>query len=138
MIPVYNRVNKGRGRIVTSNHPKIEKEIGKSVKKWQTERKRAGKPEGEGVKWIPLKDVTAAEKALPALEKQRKWTIRSDKRHNDDRHILALAKASGAKLLCSNDDDLGKDFEKLFQGQVYKRGLSRKKQDARLNQAVCL
>jgi predicted nucleic acid-binding protein len=45
---------------------------------------------------------------------------------SDDPHILALARISGARILCSHDKDLGVDFQNLTiipkpRGQIYKR-----------------
>jgi len=49
---------------------------------------------------------------------------------SDDQHIIALARISGARILCSEDSDLCKDFKnpRLIsnpRGNVYKRGSHR-------------
>ena len=133
MKPVHTWINNRRGRIICSKYPDIDKEMMYWIKKWQLKRDQARK-KPDGIQWIsPKKVEEAVKKTLPALQKQKKWTIQSD-----DPHILALAKASGAKLLCSNDGPLRKDFEKLItNGKVYKRGLKRKQQQGLLSKAVC-
>jgi len=45
---------------------------------------------------------------------------------SDDEHVIALAQISGSRLLCSNDDALGRDFrnKELLnspRGSIYKR-----------------
>jgi hypothetical protein len=50
---------------------------------------------------------------------------------SDDLHILALARVSGARILCSNDGDLEQDFKDTSivpspRGKVYKRAQHRR------------
>jgi predicted nucleic acid-binding protein len=46
-------------------------------------------------------------------------------RKSDDAHVLALARASGARVLCTHDEDLQADFKNLEivprpKGKIYK------------------
>jgi hypothetical protein len=59
-----------------------------------------------------------------ALERQRMEGLASLR--SDDPHIIALARASGSRVLCSSDGALGADFkDKSFvdkpRGKVFKR-----------------
>ena len=63
---------------------------------WYNQIKRAGKT-------IELNDGTVDSKTQ-SLQSRREC-------HSDDEHIIALARASGARLLYSNDKDLHRDFK---------------------------
>jgi predicted nucleic acid-binding protein len=53
------------------------------------------------------------------------WLERNEHCLSNDPHIIALARVSGARLLCSNDGDLGQDFTNKAlvdhpRGKIYK------------------
>jgi len=67
------------------------------------------------------KAVAYSDAAVDALQKELE---NSGLLQSDDPHIIALAKVSGARLLCSKDQNLHKDFrsQKLIslpRGQIY-------------------
>ena len=60
------------------------------------------------------------------LQSEERKVIFSGLCQSDDPHVVALARASGARILCSNDQDLRRDFRnsKLIskpRGRVYRR-----------------
>ena len=61
------------------------------------------------VKLFPKEDVQAE---LNKINQQ--YTLKSN-----DEDIIALAKISRAKLLCSSDHDLHEDFKKIVKGRIY-------------------
>ena len=71
------------------------------------------------VKIVPEKKIKQARCNLRAQERRRKISFQSNRQ---DFSILVLAKASGTKLLASNDQKLGEDFtnSKIIGGKVYK------------------
>ena len=99
MKPIHEWLNK-TGKLVYSNHAKIEEEIQKGIRSKFNELSRAGK-----VKRISKIDV---EKEIQKIRRSN-YNLKSD-----DSHILGLAQASGAKLLCTSDEYLQEDFKKLF------------------------
>ena len=110
MKPVHRWINKS-GKIVYSNHQKIESEIkkstGKKAMRYLEEKRRAGK-----AKFISKEAVMTAKKDIEKLT-----------RKSNDIHILALARASKTKLLCSKDGGLHVDFTNkniiIVKGKVY-------------------
>jgi hypothetical protein len=61
---------------------------------------------------------------LPEIEKAQKAVIREGQCRSNDHHIIALARVSGVRLLCSADAKLGGDFRNGSilhpRGSVYK------------------
>jgi len=76
-----------------------------------------------------LKTLSAAGKAhrMPKDEVDREEKkICEMSRKSDDPHVLALARLSGARVLCSNDRDLHDDFKNLSlvpspRGRIYQK-----------------
>ena len=90
---------KDDGRMVYLDDGKYAEEVKRAkVEELMAEYKGAGK--------IKIADKDKYENAL---EKFNKMVLLSD-----DPHILALAEASGATMLCTGDKKLIKDFEKHF------------------------
>ena len=93
--PVRGWIESGRGRIVYSTGGQFANEIGDKAKVKFLEYVRAG-----NAKLVPHRDFAEIEKRL-----------RSDRRlRSNDPHIIALARASGARLLFSGDRNLIQDF----------------------------
>lgn len=63
---------------------------------------------------IEKEDIERSEKNFSNRIKSGKINLKSD-----DEHILALAEASGAKLLISSDKALHKDFKTIIGGSIY-------------------
>ena len=62
----------------------------------------------------------------PDIEREEQILLGLEQRQSNDDHILALARASGARLLFSRDADLAQDFKnRIFlnepRGSVYKK-----------------
>ena len=115
---------KRRGKVIYSAEGKYACEMrdvpGKSGEKMREMFKRyfqAGRAERIG-----KKECDSADKSLPAdadLESNRPGK-------GSDRHILALAKAGGATLLCTGDKGLMSDFtDHVPRGKVFPRGFKR-------------
>ena len=95
------------GRLVYSDHEKIKKEMKGKIIQTFHELIKAGR-----VKKIPKEDVDKQMKSI----QNNKYNLKSN-----DLHVLALVKASGAKILCTSDSKLQGDFKKLFKkGHIYK------------------
>ena len=93
--PVRDWIESGKGRIVYSTGGQFAQEIGGKARRKFQEYARAGR-----AKLVPHDDFVETERSL-----------RDDQRlRSDDPHILALARASGARLLFTGDGDLIKDF----------------------------
>jgi len=59
------------------------------------------------------------------IDEQLAWLRTQGSCESDDEHIIALARASGARILCSNDEALGRDFNNKAlidqpRGKIYK------------------
>lgn len=92
----FDRINRGEGILVAGG--KLLKELlGTSVRRGVDEAFRSGR-----IKRIDDQKVDALTNKL-----QNKGGFKSN-----DPHVLALAQASGARLLYSNDGDLQRDFGK--------------------------
>ena len=79
------------------------------------------------VRRFPDIDIAEEESALP-----------SNRCRSNDRHVIALARASGARILCSNDGDLRDDFRDLKlvprpQGRLLPTGTSQNASKGRRN-----
>ena len=106
MRPIHEWLDK-TGRLVYSDHAQIKKEIKGKMRLKFKELSSAGKARN-----ILEKDV---EKEMQKLKNSR-YNLKSN-----DLPILGLFQASGAKLLCTSDRKLQKDFKKLFKtGIIYK------------------
>ena len=95
-------IRKGKLGLVYSTHGRFASELCSKPKALNlfAELARAQK-----ARYITEEELTAKMDELPP-----KPSLRSDKPNNDDRHILALALASGARLLYTNDGPLAYDF----------------------------
>jgi len=59
------------------------------------------------------------------IDAELNWLEEQGGCESNDRHIIALARASGARILCSNDGALGRDFNNIAlinkpKGKIYK------------------
>ena len=107
--PIRNWMTKRGGLIVYSTGGAFETEVGHRQRRRLDIYVRAGQ-----ARVVPASQFAADERALRA---------RTDRRSNDP-HVLALARATGVRLLYTNDDDLVEDFKnKKFidqpRGKVY-------------------
>ena len=66
-------------------------------------------------KRISTEEVGKAKEKVEKKKEKLKYRCKSN-----DRHIIVLAAASGAKLLASKDKNLGTDFKKIIEGSIYK------------------
>ena len=93
--PVRDWIESGKGRIVYSTGGQFANEIGGKAKLKLQAYVQAG-----NAKLVPHRDFAEIEQRL-----------RSDRRlRSDDPHVIALARASGARLLFSGDRNLIQDF----------------------------
>lgn len=99
-------INKGSGRLICGG--KLLEEL-KKGKKGSSIKKDSAKRFGE---WAFVAEHTGKMKKINDEEvKTRAEQIQKKSIRSNDPHILALAQASGARLLYSNDKDLHKDFK---------------------------
>ncbi|MCY4513403.1 MAG: hypothetical protein OXB86_06920 [Bdellovibrionales bacterium] len=107
MGPVRRWIDSGVHRLIYSNQEKIQDELydNREMKKYLEDRFKFGR-----ARRIEKEKV---EQAIKDIETE--YSLRSD-----DPHILGLAIASGAKLLCTQDENLEKDFKKIVKGKIYK------------------
>ena len=104
MTPIHVWLNKGNGKLLYSNHDKF--------RELSTKYKRA-LVQYQNVGWARM---------VPKDKVEREISNINDKRINlksNDIHILGLAKASGAKVLCSSDKKLHKNFKDVIGGGIY-------------------
>ena len=104
LLPVHEWLEKGNGKLVYSNHKSFEKELTKKQKTVLKGYNQSGK-----ARFFPAKQV-----AKEASEIKNNHKLKSN-----DIHILGLAKAARAKLLCSKDKNLHSDFKDILKGSVY-------------------
>ena len=93
----YNWISTGEGRLVVGGKVLYELDKNSNFKMWRREAIRAGK-----VKTI---------KASLINEKMKNFRDQKLTYESNDPHVLALAQASGARLLYSDDGDLQQDFK---------------------------
>ena len=112
-LPIRKWLNRrsGAGTLVYSTGGKFQRDLGPKARKGLEAYVRAGK----------ARLVRAAEFA----EDEAKLRV-SDQLQSDDPHVLALARASGARLLYTGDGDLIADFKnhRLIhtpRGKIYSR-----------------
>jgi predicted nucleic acid-binding protein len=72
------------------------------------------------------------------VEKETKYLIQKSACISNDYHIIALARVSGARLLCSDDVKLGEDFKNKKwidkpRGKIYKNATHKKLLKKRCN-----
>ena len=119
MKPVRRWVNKGSGKLVYAASGRYADEIQKAegMRRLMLEYSRGGRS-----KQIQSEEIERERASLP-----------EDLRSNDS-HIIALGKASGARLLISLDQRLGEDWgEHITRGRVYKR----KEHASLLKKTIC-
>ena len=102
MKPIHKWLEQKSGKLVYSNQEKVQKEL-----RQLQEYYRAGK-----ALFIPKEKV---EKEI--IEIKKKHVVKSN-----DSHMIGLAKASNAKVLCANDKKLCKDFKNIIGGDIYQAG----------------
>ena len=121
--PVVNAVERRKITLVTGGKNTEELSRAGAVRRWL-----AGLVRANLARPIPAADIEREESILPTLGRLR----------SDDPHVVALARASGARLLFSKDKALAQDFKNREfvsepTGSVYKgRAHTRL-----LNRAVC-
>ncbi len=94
--PIRRWLARGRGQLVYSNGGAFAREIGRTARSRLFNYSRAGK-----AMLVPADRFAADERAL-----RRRPGLRSD-----DSHVLALARATGVRLLWTGDQDLIADFK---------------------------
>ena len=116
--PIHDWLNRRRGSgiLVYSTDGRFKEEIGGKARIKLADYARSGK-----AKLIPAERFAADEQALRADGNLR----------SNDAHVLALARASGARLLYTGDGDLMDDFkDRRFidrpRGKVYSRAANAK------------
>jgi hypothetical protein len=114
-VPLWSWLEKKDGRLVYGGHLAKElRRLGKATK-LLAELKRSGR-----ALECSRRDVDEQEKAVRKLGLCR----------SNDPHVIALARVSGARVLCTNDDNLQTDFKNQHllpapRGQIYKRASHR-------------
>ena len=81
---------------------------------------------------------TTFEAPKQTVEKETQYLIQKNACISNDCHIIALARASGARLLCSDDVKLGEDFKNKKwidkpRGKIYKNATHNKLLKKRCN-----
>jgi hypothetical protein len=110
-VPLWHWLEKKDGKLVYGGH--LARELGRSGKtvRLLAELKRSGR-----ALECCRQDVDKHERAVRKLGLCR----------SNDPHVIALARVSGARILCTNDADLQTDFkdQRLLsspRGQIYKK-----------------
>lgn len=108
--PVVDSIEKRRVLLVIGGKNTEELSWNNKVERWLRGLRRANV-----ARVIPKSDIEQEEKVLSQLGLHQ----------SNDMHILALARASGARLLFSRDENLGQDFKNRTllggtRGSVYK------------------
>ena len=104
MKPIHKWLEKQNGKLVYSDHSKIQQELNQLQKNNLVEYRRAGK-----ALLVPGKQV---EEKVKEIKKEHELK-------SDDSHILGLAKASHATVLCTKDKKLHQDFKHIIKGKIY-------------------
>ncbi len=93
--PIRNALKNGRARLVAGG--RLRRELGKSyeIRKKFLEYERSGR-----ARLIADKDV----------DREEQIVVTEGLCRSNDEHIIALARVSGARLLCTDDGDLEDDF----------------------------
>lgn len=108
--PLWDWIENKNGRMVFGGKHAAElRKVGRAARRL-TELWRAGL-----ALEVNKSDITREEKKLP----------KAPVRRSDDSHVLALARASGARILCTGDGNLEADFKNLKlvpspRGKIYK------------------
>ena len=114
MKPIHNWLENKNGKLVYSNHPKIEKEIKshRGMFSFLREKRRSGR-----AKMVERELVEEEITTIKAKANKQRYKLKSN-----DIHIVALAEVSATKLLCSKDKNLHKDFKKVIDGgHIYQK-----------------
>ena len=95
LLPLWEWINDGRGVLVVGGRLLTElfkiRDAANAIQEWQ----RVGR--------AAVLDADAVEAETRAVEKTGLCV-------SNDEHVIALARVSGARLLCSGDNNLRKDF----------------------------
>ena len=118
MRPIHKWLKKGNGRLLYSDYGNFKNEIKPKQRIRLQELKERG-----GAKFIAKEDVKTA-----VAQIKNKHKLKSN-----DISILALAVAGHARLLCSHDQALCRDFKSIIKGKIYKR----QKHTKLLNKNAC-
>ena len=104
--PVHKWLENQNGKLTYSDHKKLQKEMTKEYRLNLETYHQAGR-----TRFVPKKEVS---KEISKIKKAH--TLKSN-----DIHILGLAKASKAKVLCTKDKKLEQDFKNIIpKGKIYK------------------
>lgn len=108
--PIYSAVFKGAGRLVYGGHLGDEYQQSRKLWRFVLTLDRAGR---------------AHQAPRDAVDHETQSLIQAGACCSDDPHVVALARVTGARLLCSLDGNLGTDFRnpQLIsgpRGHVYK------------------
>ena len=103
MKPIHKWLEKQNGKLVYSNYEPIQKELN-----YLNNNLKAYYAAGQAL-FIPSEEV---EKKVEEIK--NKYQPKSN-----DIHILGLAKASNAKVLCTKDKKLHQDFKNIIKGRIY-------------------
>lgn len=108
--PIVNAIEQRRVRLVVGGRNTEELYRTRAVGRWI-----AGLIRANLARTVPTEDIEKEERTLPRLGKCK----------SNDSHVIALARASGARLLFSEDKNLARDFKNREfldpTGSVYKR-----------------
>lgn len=110
-IPVLDWLQKGDGCLIVGGHLGTELERLEKARRFLVSLLRAGR-----AKRIPARQVADEEAVV----------LQAGHCRSNDRHVVALARVSGARTLCTHDKDLQKDFKNRQliaepRGSVYTR-----------------
>jgi len=110
-VPLWDWLEKKDGKLVYGG--RVTDELGRlsNVRRRLAEMKRSGR-----ALECSRQEVDNQEKAIRKLRLCR----------SNDSHVIALARVSGARVLCADDRDLEADFKNLqlvpkFRGSIYKK-----------------
>ena len=104
MKPIHKWLEKQNGKLVYSDYEPIQRELNRLPNNNLREYYRAGK-----ALFISGKKVKEKVREI-----KNKYQLKSD-----DSHILGLAKAANAKVLCTKDKSLHQDFKNIIRGKIY-------------------
>ena len=103
MKPIHKWLEKQNGKLVYSNYEPIQRELNRLTNNNLKVYYEAGK-----ALFIPSEEVKKK------VEDIKKYQLKSN-----DIHILGLAKAANAKVLCTKDKKLHQDFKSIIKGRIY-------------------
>ena len=109
--PVHKWIDQKNGKFVYSPTEKFKSEWnGENKRRYLEEKRRRGV--------FVLREVD--KKIVNVMTRKWEKSSKNKKIKSNDPHIIALAEASGAKILISRDRKLGEDFKEIIGGSIYK------------------